>query len=89
MFADGHRNDEIIVQILERVMLGGLVGRFGLDSVSDWTKVLSTGEQQRLSFARVLYSRPAVVVADEATSALDKTAEAAMYDLLKELGERR
>ena len=72
MFSDGERNNEIIVQILERVMLGGLVGRFGLDSVCDWSKVLSTGEQQRLAFARVLYSRPVVVVADEATSALGK-----------------
>lgn len=86
MFSDGARNDEIIVQILDRVLLGGLVGRFGLDTVCDWSKVLSTGEQQRLGFARVLYSRPVVVVADEATSALDKVAEAAMYSLLKELG---
>lgn len=36
-----------------------------------WEDVLSAGEQQRLSFARVVYSQPRLVVMDEATSTLD------------------
>jgi len=86
MFADPVRNDDIIERILDRVSLGNLPTRFGLDSAHDWSKVLSSGEQQRLAFARVLYNRPQVVVADEATSALDKETEALMFGVLKELG---
>ena len=86
MFSDPVRNDDIIQRILDRVSLSGLPARFGLDAVSDWSKVLSSGEQQRLAFARVLFNRPQVVVADEATSALDKDTEATMYQILKELG---
>ena len=33
--------------------------------------MLSAGEQQRLSFARVVYAQPRLVVMDEATSTLD------------------
>lgn len=83
---DLHRNDDVIMRILERVLLGGLLLRFGMDNICDWSKVLSAGEQQRLAFARVLYNRPAVVIADESTSALDKNAEARMYEILQELG---
>lgn len=38
--------------------------------------MLSAGEQQRLSFARVVYAQPRVAVMDEATSALDLQNEA-------------
>ena len=86
VFDDEGLNDDHVTRILDRVLLGGLPSRFGLDAVYDWSKVLSSGEQQRLAFARVLYNHPFCVVADEATSALDKEAENAMYGLLKDLG---
>lgn len=86
VFDDAGLNDDHVTRILERVLLGGLPSRFGLHAVCDWSKVLSSGEQQRLAFARVLYNHPFCVVADEATSALDKEAENAMYGLLKDLG---
>ena len=44
---------------------------WGLDGVALWEDVLSIGEQQRLMFARAIYSQPEIVVMDEATSTLD------------------
>jgi putative ATP-binding cassette transporter len=46
--------------------------------------VLSPGEQQRLSFARLLLNRPQYAFLDEATSALDVDNEQLMYELLKQ-----
>lgn len=40
---------------------------------------MSPGEQQRLAWARILLTRPAIVFLDEATSALDGDTEAALY----------
>ena len=90
--ATGVRNmeeDTYLLDILDKVRLGGLASRMGggdanagLDVCEDWTKMLSLGEQQRLAFARVLYNQPSVVVLDESTSALDLDSEKAMYDLL-------
>ena len=57
----------------------------GLSTCADWSKLLSLGEQQRLSFARVLYNKPSFVILDESTSALDLASEEAMYSLLHEL----
>ncbi len=72
--------DEELLQLLERVNLADLAGRFGgLDAELDWAKVLSIGEQQRLAFARVLLRRPRYVMLDEATSALDVGNEELLY----------
>jgi ABC-type uncharacterized transport system fused permease/ATPase subunit len=52
-----------------------------------WSKTgvkrLSLGEQQRLSFARILLREPAVLFLDEATSGLDEPSEARLYGLLR------
>lgn len=55
-----------------------------LNNEADWSKVLSIGEQQRLSFARLLLIRPKYAFLDEATSALDPDSEEKMYGHLKE-----
>ncbi len=79
--------DARLLELLERVNLPDLAGRFGgLDAEHDWEKVLSVGEQQRLAFARVLLTRPRYAILDEATSALDNTNEAALYRQLMESG---
>lgn len=73
--------DDELRQILERVSLGHLVDR--LDEESDWIKVLSPGEQQRVAFARILLIKPKVVFMDESTSALDEGLEFALYRLVR------
>lgn len=60
---------------LENVRLAYLLPRFGLDSTFEWSSVLSLGEQQRLAFARLLLSKPKLVLLDESTSALDEANE--------------
>lgn len=84
-------SDEELLSILNVVELPDLASRSGdgdpvrgLNSVSNWTNVLSLGEQQRLAFGRLLVNRPRLVVLDESTSALDVVAERKMYALLKE-----
>ncbi|MBW4463117.1 MAG: ABC transporter ATP-binding protein/permease [Nodosilinea sp. WJT8-NPBG4] len=72
---------------LEKVNLANLVERFGgFDAVEEWGDVLSLGEQQRLTFARILVSRPDFAILDEATSALDLANEAKLYDYLHHSG---
>ncbi|KAM4070667.1 hypothetical protein ACB094_11G000500 [Castanea mollissima] len=72
-------NDDLI-QALEDVRLGYILPRFGsLDSTCEWSSVLSLGEQQRLAFARLLLSKPKLVLLDESTSALDEANEAHLY----------
>ncbi|MBD1917363.1 MULTISPECIES: ABC transporter ATP-binding protein/permease [Cyanophyceae] len=72
---------------LEKVNLANLAERFGgFDAVEEWGDVLSLGEQQRLTFARILVSQPEFAILDEATSALDLANEAKLYDHLHHTG---
>lgn len=54
----------------------------GLDTVCDWSEVLSLGESQRVSFARIFLTQPLYVFADESTAALDATNEERLYNSL-------
>lgn len=56
----------------------------GMNSILDYSHVLSLGEQQRVAFARLLISGRKFAILDEATSALDSENEQIMYSLLKE-----
>jgi putative ATP-binding cassette transporter len=79
--------DEELRALLREVNLPDLADRVGgLDAVRDWAKVLSTGEQQRLAFARALRSRARFVILDEASSALDAANEALLYARLVAAG---
>ena len=73
--------DDRATAVLRQVQLPHVADR--LDEETDWSRRLSPGEQQRLSFARVLLARPKVVFLDEATSAVDEGMEAALYTLLR------
>ena len=73
--------DERLAEVLRLVGLERLTGC--LDTVDDWSRILSLGEQQRIAFARVLLEKPDWLFLDEATSALDEPREKAMYELLQ------
>jgi putative ATP-binding cassette transporter len=76
--------DERLYEVLRQVNLPDLAERFGnFDAEEEWSDVLSLGEQQRLSFARVLLHQPRYVILDEATSALDQQNEEQLYDCLE------
>lgn len=77
--------DARVSELLTDMNLAHTLDAFGLTGVAVWEDVLSLGEQQRLSFARVLYAQPRFVIMDEATSALDLQNEAeCMQRLLDE-----
>jgi len=85
-------SDEELLQILHKVKLPDLAPRLsakdggnGLDSVRDWSSMLSLGEQQRLAFGRLLANSPRVAILDEASSALDLVSEKSMYELLESI----
>lgn len=81
--AQGEPGDDArMQQALRQVNLAHLAER--LDEPSDWSRILSLGEQQRLAFSRVLFNRPQVVFLDESTSAMDEGLEHALYSLLRE-----
>ncbi len=76
--------DDQLLQVLQQVNLADLADRFGgFDAVQDWSDVLSLGEQQRLTFARVLLNKPSYTILDEATSALDSENERQLYQQLQ------
>jgi ABC-type uncharacterized transport system fused permease/ATPase subunit len=84
--AMAREGDERMLALLEELALGDVVRQFGLDGVEAWEDVLSIGEQQRVSFARLLYHRAKFAIMDEATSALDLEIEARCLQLLKDAG---
>ncbi len=82
-YADVDATDEHLKAVLSKVNLPDLADRFdGLDAVEEWGDVLSLGEQQRLSLARVLVHQPKYAILDEATSALDQKNEEQLYSHL-------
>ena len=79
--------DGLLRELLDQVGLGDLSKRYAsLDLEDDWARVLSGGEQQRLSIVRLLVQRPQLVLLDEATSATDLSTEERLYSLLLQEG---
>jgi vitamin B12/bleomycin/antimicrobial peptide transport system ATP-binding/permease protein len=79
-------SDEDLRRILDIVDLHELPARMGgLKTICDWGDTLSLGEQQRLSFARLLLAKPQLAIIDEGSSALDLAGEQRMYERLREL----
>jgi vitamin B12/bleomycin/antimicrobial peptide transport system ATP-binding/permease protein len=71
--------DEVFSNALAQVGLNALAPRLGM--VEDWDRLLSSGEQQRISFARLLLQKPDWAFLDEAMVALDSTGEVEMMAL--------
>ena len=80
-YPDTQVTDQQLTEVLKQVNLPDLADRceHGFDTVEEWSDILSLGEQQRLSFARVLIHQPAYTLLDEATSALDQANEEQLY----------
>lgn len=86
-YPDTELDDDELYTVLKEVNLPDLAERFGgFDAQEEWSDVLSLGEQQRLSFARVLLHQPAYAILDEATSALDQANEEQLYEALAKTG---
>lgn len=84
---ESEASDAELGKLLKKVNLPDLVERVGgFDSVHDFGKMLSLGEQQRLSIARLILAKPHYAILDEATSALDRKNEAKIYQLLVDSG---
>jgi putative ATP-binding cassette transporter len=77
-------SDSRLLAVLQDVQLESVLERVGgLDSEQrEWTSLLTLGEQQSLSFARLLLAHPEFAFLDEATSALPAHRVQALYDLL-------
>jgi putative ATP-binding cassette transporter len=85
-YPDRGVDDESIHEIIRQANLSDVLARVDgdLDSVVDWSNVLSLGEQQRIAFARLFLRKPEFTFLDEATSALDENNQEELYLKLKE-----
>ena len=73
--------DEHLRAALQRVGLGRLADQ--LDHEQEWQRILSGGEQQRISLARALITQPHILILDEATNQLDDVAACTLMQTLK------
>lgn len=84
---DAEITDAQLKQALDSVGLNDLVDRVGgLNTVLNWSNVLSLGEQQRVIFLRLFLTQPKFAILDESTSALDEPNEAKLYQKLRDSG---
>jgi putative ATP-binding cassette transporter len=81
-------DDQLVIEALKKVNLADVLDRVegDLDRTGDWANILSLGEQQRVSFARIFLNQPLIAFLDEATSALDEANEQVVYRNLIETG---
>lgn len=74
-------SNERLESCLKRVGLEHLCPR--LNNRQSWGRILSGGEQQRLSFARILLNQPDLICLDESTSHLDDGTAVALIGAIR------
>jgi vitamin B12/bleomycin/antimicrobial peptide transport system ATP-binding/permease protein len=80
------RTDSQLEEALDKVSLLDTLSRVGgFDAIAYWPNILSTGEQQRLAFCRLLLLQPEFAFLDEATTALDHESEKKIYEMLGDI----
>lgn len=80
-------NDNKLRELLKILKLDYIVEREGgLNTVRNWTDVLSGGEKQRMAIARLYYHRPTFAILDECSSAVSVDAEDIIYNEAKRRG---
>jgi len=81
LLSSDHKNDDkYLISLLKLFKLGHLEEY--LDERADWSTILSLGEQQRISFIRILINKPEWIVMDEPTSSLDPKLEKLLFETL-------
>lgn len=75
-------DNEAVARVLWQVGLPRLL-TLDPDAEHEWHKILSGGEQQRLSLARALLHRPQILFLDEATNQLDDPSAAELMAVLR------
>jgi putative ATP-binding cassette transporter len=79
-FSPSEISIETIETLLDACLLKDI--KISLSETKDWSHVLSLGEQQRVSFLRLMLQKPKWIILDEATSSLDEKAEEKLYSLI-------
>jgi putative ATP-binding cassette transporter len=79
-FPETFSNDDC-AKVMEKCGLSQYIDSLEAEDIL-WSKKLSTGEKQRLAFARALLIRPDFLFLDEATSALELKMEQHLFSML-------
>jgi ABC-type uncharacterized transport system fused permease/ATPase subunit len=80
---DREISDEDLTELLKLVGISSI--RKHMKTIStNWCDILSPGEQQLLSFVRLLYHKPTIAILDEATSSLTEQMERKLYSICQE-----
>jgi putative ATP-binding cassette transporter len=75
--------DDRLQTVLKEVGLGGrIAGEGGLDAERDWAKVLSAGELQALTFARLLLASPRFAFLDDPAKMIEAPLAERLYQAL-------
>lgn len=84
----GERNENVIKEKVEQALRMAFLWEEVKDRLNKPAYDLSGGQQQRLCIARVLATKPEILLFDEPTSALDPIATAKIEELIVSLKER-